>query len=450
MKRAISLFLTVLLLLSPLCMVHSAASYNSELDTSANIVLLMSLDNRAVIFDKNADQKAAPASLTKITTAILVLENCKNLDEVITVKQSSIDAISGTNSSTAGLMPGEQISIRNLLYCLLVKSANEAAVILADYVGGGSVSKFVDMMNEFVQKIGCKNTHYMNPHGLDAEGHYTTANDLAIITQYALKLPLFSEITNTVSYKLPATNKSPERNLLSTDWMINPNFKTYYYKYASGVKTGTTSNAGRCIISTASKDGYNYLAIVMGAPEEDVTGDGNPDNCAFLECKKIFEWVFENIRLTKVADPTQIATVLDVNLSWNVDHIRLVPETEVTALVPVGNDETSVMLEVIDSETPNPVNAPIKKGDVLGKARILYAGNEIATVNLVAAEDVHMSVILYIGYAIKSVFQSKIFCIVFALVVLVLAIYIGLIIRHNREKKRRKHPKTIRHFRNFK
>ena len=159
MKRAISLFLTVLLLLSPLCMVHSAASYNSELDTSANIVLLMSLDNGAVIFDKNADQKAAPASLTKITTAILVLENCKNLDEVITVKQSSIDAISGTNSSTAGLMPGEQISIRNLLYCLLVKSANEAAVILADYVGGGSVSKFVDMMNEFVQKIGCKNTH---------------------------------------------------------------------------------------------------------------------------------------------------------------------------------------------------------------------------------------------------------------------------------------------------
>ena len=229
MKRAISLFLTVLLLLSPLCMVHSAASYNSELDTSANIVLLMSLDNGAVIFDKNADQKAAPASLTKITTAILVLENCKNLDEVITVKQSSIDAISGTNSSTAGLMPGEQISIRNLLYCLLVKSANEAAVILADYVGGGSVSKFVDMMNEFVQKIGCKNTHYMNPHGLDAEGHYTTANDLAIITQYALKLPLFSEITNTVSYKLPATNKSPERNLLSTDWMINPNFRALHH-----------------------------------------------------------------------------------------------------------------------------------------------------------------------------------------------------------------------------
>lgn len=450
MKRFISCIFALLLVCLPLCTVQSSASFNNSLETKADIVLLVSLDNGAVIFDKNADKVTAPASLTKITTAILTIENCADLDEVITIKQSSINAISGTNSSTAGLKVGEEISVRNLLYCMMVKSANEAAVVLADYIGGGSVANFVQMMNDFVMDMGCENTHFDNPHGLDSDGQYTTARDLAMITKHALTLPLFEEIVNTVNFKLPATNKSSERNLLSTNWMINPNFKTYYLKYAQGIKTGTTANAGHCIISKASKDGYNYLAVVMGAPAEDITGDGNPDNCAFLDCKKVFQWAFDNIRLTKVADPLQIATVVDVRLSRSVDHVRLVPETEVTALVPVGNDETSVLLEVIPEETPQTVNAPIKKGDVLGKARILYAEDEIATVNLVAAEDVHLSLILFVLDGIKNIFKSTLFQIVFAAVVLILAIYIGLIIRHNQKKKRRKAPKPVKNFRNMK
>ena len=453
MKRFISIFLalvlTVLVFL-PLGTVESNAAFNNSLETSADIVLLVSLDNGAVIFDKNADKVSAPASLTKITTAILTIENCADLDAIVTIKQSTINAISGTNSSTAGLKVGEEISVRNLLYCMMVKSANEAALALADYIGGGSVANFVQMMNDFVMDMGCENTHFDNPHGLDSPGQYTTARDLAMITKHALTLPLFEEIVNTVSYKMPATNKSGERNLLSTNWMINPNFKTYYLKYAQGIKTGTTANAGRCIISKASKDGYNYLAVVMGAPSEDVTGDGNPDNCAFLECKKIFKWAFDNIRLTKVADPSQIATVVNVNLSWNVDHVRLVPETEVTALVPVGNNENSVLLEVIPEETPQVINAPVKKGEVLGKARILYAEDEIATVNLVAAEGVKMSVILFIWDGIKNLFKSILFQIVFILILLILAVYIGLIIRRNQKKKRRKAPKPVKNFRNMK
>lgn len=453
MKRFISIFLTLVLtvlVFLPFCSVESNAAFNNSLETSADIVLLVSLDNGAVIFDKNADKVSAPASLTKITTAILTIENCEDLDAIVTIQQSTINAISGTNSSTAGLKVGEEISVRNLLYCMMVKSANEAALALADYIGGGSVANFVQMMNDFVMDMGCENTHFDNPHGLDSPGQYTTARDLAMITKHALTLPLFEEIVNTVSYKLPATNKSNERNLLSTNWMINPNFKTYYLKYAQGIKTGTTANAGHCIISKASKDGYNYLAVVMGAPSEDVTGDGNPDNCAFLECKKIFKWAFDNIRLTKVADPSQIATVVNVNLSWNVDHVRLVPETEVTALVPVGNNENSVLLEVIPEETPQEINAPVKKGEVLGKARILYAEDEIATVNLVAAESVKMSVILFVWDGVKNIFKSTLFQIVFVLILLILAVYIGLIIRRNQKKKRRKAPKPVKNFRNMK
>ena len=169
-----------------------------------------------------------------------------------------------------------------------------------------------------------------------------------------------------------------------------------------------------------------------------------------MECKKIFKWAFDNIRLTKVADPSQIATVVNVNLSWNVDHVRLVPETEVTALVPVGNNENSVLLEVIPEETPQEINAPVKKGEVLGKARILYAEDEIATVNLVAAESVKMSVILFVWDGVKNIFKSTLFQIVFVLILLILAVYIGLIIRRNQKKKRRKAPKPVKNFRNMK
>ena len=181
-----------------------------------------------------------------------------------------------------------------------------------------------------------------------------------------------------------------------------------------------------------------------------MNGDGNPDNRAFLECKTLLEWAFDNLRMTKVADTTRIVTVVDVRLSNDADHVRLVPETEVPALVPVGNDENSVLIEAIPEETPTTVDAPVKKGDVLGKARILYAGDEIATVNLVAAEDVDVSIFLYLGNGIVKLFHSTVFLIVFALVLLVLAVYIGLIIRHNRQKKRRRAPKTIKNFRNLK
>lgn len=449
MKRIISLALCVLVLCVS-AITPGFAAFNAALETSADIVLLLNRDSGTVVFDKNADKVTAPASLTKIATATVAIEHCADLDAKVTVKQSSIDAIAGTNSSTAGLLPGEVLTVRELLYCLLVRSANEAAVILADYVGNGSVPAFVDMMNELAASLGCENTHFVNPHGLDEPGHQSTARDIAKLTEHALELPLFSEIVNTVNYTLPATNKSGERNLLSTNWLINPNFKTYYCEYAAGVKTGSTSDAGRCVVSTASKDGYNYLGVVMGAPYEDVNGDGNPDNCAFLECKKIFEWAFDNLRMSKVADTTRIVTVVDVTLSRKADHVRLVPASDVTALVPVGNNENSVLIEPIPEETPQSVEAPVKKGDVLGKARILYAESEIATIDLVAAEDVDVSLLLYIGHGISQLFRSAVFLVIFALVLLVLAVYGFLVLRHKQQKKRRRAPKTVKNFRNLK
>ncbi|MBE6828024.1 MAG: D-alanyl-D-alanine carboxypeptidase [Ruminococcaceae bacterium] len=436
MKRILSVLICLVLIVSPVFSVTGYASYNSEIETKANIVLLFSLDNGTVIFDKNANVVTAPASLTKITTAILAIEKCEDLDVTVTAPDYCISLLNGTGSSMAGIKAGEQLTLRQLLECMMVKSANEAANIIADYIGGGSIENFVAMMNDFVTSLGCENTHYVNAHGLDDEGQYTTANDLALIVKHALTLPVFMEICDQYKFTLPPTNINPkERNFTSTNWILNPSFKTYYYEYVHGIKTGTTSGAGHCVITKASKDGYNYLCIVMGAPEEDLNGDNNPENLAFIETVKLYKWVYKNIRLEKIADPTQIVTVVDVKLSFKKDHVRLVPKEEVNALVPTGTGDKAVLIEAIPESTKTSVNAPVKKGEVLGKARIMYAETEIATVDLVAAEDVRANPLLFVLNILKVIVTSPIFLCIFAVAVIVFAVWFT---KRQKEVKRRR------------
>lgn len=439
MKQKIFSLVSVIIILCMVLSFPASATYNSSVDVKADIVLLASLDDGTVLIDKNADKRTPPASLTKIVTAILVFENCTDLDEIITTPKDCIDEISGTGSSNANIKPGEQMSIRTLLYCMLVKSANEAANILGDFVAG-DMGNFVSMMNQFVVDLGCKNTHFVNCHGLDDPEQYTTAEDLLKITVHALEIPEFKEITSCYKHTVPKTNMSDERYLHTTNWLLNPAYPTYYYEYASGVKTGSTTNAGRCVISTASKDGYNYVCIVLGAPNDD-----SDTNQALLDCKAVFKWVFKNIKLTTVASTTQVVSVVDVDLSWDVDHVRLVPDKDVNLLVPTGNDAGSVMVEVIDEKTPKSIHAPVKKGDYIGQARIMYAGEQIATVDLVAAESINRSFILWTLYIIKTAVTSTVFKLILLVAAVLVVAYIVLLIRYKkRKKKKRKRVQTVR------
>lgn len=437
MKKLICLLLTAALVFSPAFCFGSSADYNSELKTEADIVLLFSLDDGTVIFDKNSDKRNALASLTKIITAAVVIENCDNLDKKIIVPEYCVSLLKGTKSAPAVLKAGEELSIRQLLYCLMVKSANESAYILADYIGNGSIENFVAKMNEYVGSLGCKNTHFENPHGLDAENQYTTANDMALIVKHVLDLPSFMEICNTNKYTLEKTNKSEERNFYNSNWLINSNYRTYYYKYVQGIKAGTTEQAGCCVVSKASKDGYNYCCIIMNAPSKDVNGDGTKDNMAFTESKRLYKWAFDNLRLEKIADVSQIVTVVDVKLSFDADHVRLVPEKDVTAIVPIGNGEDSVLIEPIESDTPKQINAPVKKGEKVGKANILYAGSVVASVDLVAADDVKVNIFLWLVNAVKTVVTSPIFLIFLAIAAIAGASYLYLLRKQNDKKMKR-------------
>lgn len=414
------------------------------METESDIVLLVNTDSETVILDKNADKRSAPASLTKIVTGILAIEHFDNLDAILTCERQYPE-IYKLNASNQGIKAGEQMTVRDLLYCLLVASAGDAANILAEHVGG-SIDNFVVMMNDFVAELGCENTKFVNAHGLDENPNgYTTANDLYKITKYALQNPTFKEITSTPRYDIAPTEKYPyTRYLHNTNKMMNAGIPDYYHKSVSGVKTGTTEKAGRCVITTASQDGYNYMLIVMGAPQYDIDNDNVEENVAFTESKKIYNWAFENIELTKITNTTDVVTVVDVKYNSKIDHLRLLPAEELSALVPLGTESESLIVRPIENETPKEVKAPIKKGDVLGKAEILYGENIVATVDLVAAEDVDLNIFLLILGTIKNIFSTTIFKILFAIAAVLLIIYILLIIRKNRIKAKRNKIRMIK------
>ena len=414
-----------------------AALYTPE-NPDAEVIYMLSLDNGAVVCDINSTHRIAPASVTKIVTAILTIENCQDFEATVSVPYECLRLLEGTNSSTAGLYVGEEMTVKQMLYCLLVQSANDAANVLAYYICDGDIDAFIVMMNEFVQKLGCRDTHFANAHGLDDDSHYTTARDIAVIYQYCLKNSMFCEISGTYRVEIPATNLRDVRNYTNTNQLMNPGVKDYYCEYVKNGKTGTTDNAGRCVVSSASYNGYNYLLVVMNAKFYDFDDDGYDENMAFVESRRIYEWVFTNLKIREVANPSMGVCEAQVRLSDEKDWVRLVPQTSVSALVPGGVNDRNVLIEPYP-ETKTVLDAPVKKGDVVGRAAIKYAGEVIAEVNLVADEDIKRSTAKYVGdVALKTVqsrpFQWGLLAVIGAAVILCIVVF--AVIPAGRRKRR--------------
>ncbi len=436
MRKIVIFLLSATIFLSILTPLTCFAEYNDSIELRADIACVICTDNDEAIFNKNYNKRTAPASLTKIMTALVALENCKDLNSPVIISQYALDSLVGTDSSIAGLVPGEKVTMYDLLNCLMVKSANEAAIAIAEYVGG-SVPAFLEMMNKKAKDLGCTNTNYVNVHGLDEEGQYTTAHDLYLICKEAMKNPTFVKIVGKTSYTMPKTNMQDERILPATNLMINSNYADCYLPYVTGIKTGTTDDAGRCIITKASKNGYNYIAIVMGAKLEDAVPGEIAENIAFIECKKMIEWTFANIKYKVVAEENEIITVVDVKYSWSADTLELVPAKDVAALVPSNLDSSSIYIQP-NTDTPDVLNAPVKKGEKVGTATVYYAGKEIATTDLVASKNVSRSLILATGGLIAAAWNSVIGKIIFILLFLLIAGYIALTVYINKKKGKRK------------
>ena len=416
-------------------MTNANAAYDDvmeEMKLYSDCLLLVSTDNGEVIFSKNANKQTAPASLTKVITAIVVLENCSDLNATVTVPESCIRELDGTGSSLGGLQAGEQLTVYDLLCCLMLVSANESATTLADYVSGGDRAKFVSMMNEVAERLGCTNSHFENPHGLDHDNQYVTATDMAKFLTHAMSFPAFEEIVAKKSYVLPETNMQQSRTLHTSNYMLISRYKDYYCKYVKGGKTGSTSNAGRCFVAYAAKDGYNYVAVALNSIFSDVDNDGVNENGSFLDCKEMLDWTFKNIELSAIADTTRVVGQIPVKYAKSVDYITLSPAETVYSLVPKGTNSDSLLVELLDA--PESVKAPVKKGDVICRGRVMYAGEAIKEIDLVSNIDAKISIFAFLGSTAKSALSSWPFRI--AAIIIVVFLIILLLRRRKKNNSR--------------
>ena len=441
--RVTALLLTIVMAFSFLTVPAGAEGENENSEyTYAGIKLTETIDSKAaymvnldtgtVMYRKNENKQMYPASFTKIMTAILVLESGADLDStVITAPPYIFDELYGLGASTADIRPNEEVTLRDLLYALLLPSACEAGSILADYFGDGSIQNFVDKMNAKAAELGCKNTHFVNAHGLHSPDQYTTAYDMYLITKHAMTLSPFLEIACTPQYTMAATNKHDStRNIYHSNAMMSGGRGgDYYYPDIKGGKTGTTDEAGKNLVSMATKDGYNYLLITMGAAAE-------PQNMSYVDAINLYDWAFDNFQIKTVMETTETVAEITVNQSWDRDHMLLTPEQDVKALIPTVVDPSSIQRDV--SEVPESVTAPIEKGQVICQVKLKLADDVFETVNLVASEEAKRSTILMAWDGVKGFFSSFWFKLLIGVIIVLFAAYLTFMIMYNKKRKKNK------------
>ena len=269
----------------------------------------------------------------------------------------------------------------------------------------------------------------------------TTAKDMVLMAKAALEYSAFETIVGLYIYNVPATNMNEERNIVNSNYVINPYRTTYSNKNVKGIKTGTTDAAGRCLISYASKDGYNYMAVAMGGGQLDSDADGVEENQAFMDTNHMYKWAFKNLKYEIVTQQGQFVCSVPLEYCADSESAKLVAKSEVLALVPQGNDSESVSFRPVD--VPESLAAPLKTGDAVGKAEILFAGQVIATVDLVVAEDASYDLFLYI----KSVIVNSKTFITLIIVVIVLLVggYITLFVISNNKRKKQREIKMVKY-----
>lgn len=430
-------FFPLLLLISLLfSMAAPAALALEDPLTQAQAIVLADLDSGEIIYSKNMEQQRSPASLTKIMTVLLALEALENeqcsMEDVVTAGADCRTGM-GEDSSTSGIMPGEQMKFKDLLHCAMIQSANESCNILATYLSG-SIGAFVEKMNARAAELGCVNTRFVDPNGLSSE-NTTTAYDLFLITQEAIKHPDFMSISNTVYYEIPATNMSALRTMYNSNALISAGSiygSGYVYEGAAGVKTGYTRAAGYCLISTATRNDIKALAVVLGCGGLLNTGEEDFGN--FVDSIKVYDWLFNNFSHRTILSSTQFFEKVNVDLAAGDGTVTLRPNRDVTVLIPneVSDDAISTSVTIFDEK----LVAPIDAGTVLGQVVVSVDGEVQGRIDLVNNNAVELSKLEFIKQRLADVFSRGWVITLIVVVVLLLVVYLVLVARYRALRRR--------------
>lgn len=352
------------------------AVYEMPIQTAneAESVYLFNLDSGKPILEQNAGQSRYIASLTKMMTALLFLESGKDLNEEITIPASltqEFKDIQNANGSTMNLRIGETVRRIDLLYGLLVASANDAASVIASDVSGGDLPAFVARMNERAKELGCTNTSFTCVHGLYDYGNVSTAEDLARIAAACYANETYMQAANTLTYTLPATNlHQQERQITSTNLMLNPEY-AYYRDYIRGMKTGFTTLAGRCYVTFAVKDGHTYGLVVLGSDLDNI----------YKECSEILDWAFTSFSDRELVDTATVLTTVPLTKCRTEEAVELYAAQPVSGY---GHADDKVTFAFT---VPESIAATVKPDTVVGQATVYLDGYEVGTVDLVTHRE---------------------------------------------------------------
>lgn len=441
-KKVFSFFLTLLLTGLLLLPVGQAGAYTpSSFEVHAKNVLLISADGNTVLFERGADERVYPAAIVKMMTALLVIENAADLQsEKVPVTAAVLNSLRGGSYNAYNLKEGEEIPAIDLVYLIMLGSSNEAAAVAAEYYGGGSNSHFIQMMNDKAAALGMENTNYVNATGIHASNQYTTARDIYKLTRYAMENEAFSKVAATRLYEMPATNTYQKVRYILNNNQLRDSSTNYYYKYATGVKTGYTEEAGRCLAASATKDRKSYICILMNSPVTDA--DGKDVRYEFTDAKNLFEWAFEDFSHKQVLNSAQPAGEAKVRYSWDTDHVVLYPAADLSATIPASSDTSTVVTELhLNAEE---FEAPIAAGDVLGYVTVSYAGVELGRTDLIAGEGVERSFLLAAGGEISKIAKTLWFRLIVLAVVLLILLRIILV---RAARKKRKNARRVKDYR---
>ena len=358
-------------------------SDSDDYKAKAKAALLYDLNSDSLVFAQDIDAQLFPASLTKVMTCLLTLEMEQDLEKKVTVTAEGLKGQEPGGSNIA-LKVGEEISVKDLLYGLMVKSGNDAASVLA-VNNSGSIEAFVEVMNRRAAELGCTGTHFMNPHGLHHDEHYTTARDMARILREAMKYPLFEEIFTTKEYTVPATNLSEAREMKTTNFLIRSNGYPYVLdSRVLGGKTGNTSKAGRCLVTLSEKDGMRLISVILGAKAVyGADGYSFARYGNFEETSAMLDFAYGRYTTMQVLHPTQVAGQFAV--SGGAHNAFGAISESMSAAVPLGSDINSIRYEY--SLTGN-LAAPVAKGQEIGVVRVWYENTCLAQQTLRSASAV--------------------------------------------------------------